>query len=340
MTSARAPETVASSTPPLVLRLAVALLGVSSVLSLLAWVYELAPFQRSFIAVSLPLTAALVALGVVAAHRPWMAWWREAMVAGALGGFLGTIGYDLFRLPFMVAGFQVFAPIDSYGVLLLDADSSSAWTGLAGWSYHFLNGIAFGVTYAVVAKGRHWAWGVAWALVLETATIITPFADSYALRGQWVPISIAYAAHVPYGAALGVTVQRAQRVSREAVDALRAPVVVMVVALALALAVWLRPWREDTDVTAGTRVAPGASAVISRGEFVPRWLRVSHGECAVVRNDSETTYGFSTGSVETAAPGETAEICADDGIVHRVRLTVDGRQVGYSGGFLITDPKP
>lgn len=326
--------------PPLLSRLAVALLGVSSVLSLLAWVYEVAPFQTFFVAVSLPLTATLVAVGVMAARRPAMGWWREAMVAGALGGFLGTLGYDLFRLPFMVAGFQVFAPIDSYGVLLLDADSSSAWTGLAGWSYHFLNGISFGVTYAVVAKGRHWAFGIAWALVLETATIITPFADSYALRGQWVPISIAYAAHVPYGAAIGLTVQRAQNVSREAVAVARAPVVVMVVALAIALTVWLRPWREDTYVTAGTEVAPGASALISRREFVPRWLRVSRGECAIVRNDSETTYGFSTGSSEIVRPGETAELCVDDGIVHRVRLTVDGRQVGHSGGFLITDSKP
>ena len=340
MTPTRALPGPAASSPPLPLRLAVALLGVSSVLSLLAWVYELASFQTFFVVVSLPLTAALVAVGVLAARRPGVGWWREALVAGALGGFLGTLGYDLFRLPFLVAGFQVFAPIDSYGVLLLDADSSSAWTGLAGWSYHFLNGVSFGVTYAVVAKDRHWAWGVAWALVLETATIITPFADSYALRGQWVPISIAYAAHVPYGAALGVTVQRAQNVSREAVAAVRAPVVVMVVALAVALTVWLRPWREDADVTAGTRVAPGASAVISRSEFVPRWLRVPRGECAVVRNDSETRYGFSTGSSETVRPGETAELCVDDGIVHRVRLTVDGRQIGHSGGFLITDSKP
>ena len=141
-------------------------------------------------------------------------------------------------------------------------------------------------------------------------------------------------------AALGMTVQRARAVSREAIAVARAPVMVMVVALGVGLAVWLRPWREDTNVTAGKLVAPGASAVIARGEFVPRWLRVASGECAVVRNDSEATYGFAAGSGETVGPGETAELCADDGIVHRVRLTVDGRQIGHSGGFLITDSKP
>lgn len=319
-------------------RLAVALLGVASVLSLLAWVYEIAAFRTFFLLVSLPLTLLLVGIGVAAGRRNWW-WWREAMVAGALGGLLGTFGYDIFRIPFLLAGFQVLAPIDSYGVLLLDETTSTAWTGLAGWSYHFLNGVGFGVTYAVVAKGRHWGWGVLWALVLETATILTPFADSYALRGQWVPISIAYAAHIPYGMAIGMTVQRATKVSRAAIDTFRYPVWIAGGAVLVALTVWLRPWSTDPSVTEGRQLASGASAVIVSDEFVPRWLRVGDdGACATVRNDSDLTYGFASGSDETVGPGEETELCFDDSGVHRVRLTLDGRERGHTGGFLIVDP--
>lgn len=329
----------ASEAPPLLARLAVGALGTASVLSLLAWVYDLAPFREFFVLVSLPLTLVLVGIGVVVARRH-MWWWREAMVAGALGGLLGTFGYDIFRIPFLLAGFQVLAPIDSYGVLLLDETTSTAWTGLAGWSYHFLNGIGFGVAYGVVAKGRHWGWGVLWALVLETATIVTPFADSYGLRGQWVPISIAYAAHIPYGFAIGKTVQHATAVARAAVDTFRYPVTIAFAALFLALAVWLRPWSTDPSVTTGRQLATGASTAIVRDQFVPQWMRVSDdGECATVRNDSDITYGFASGSEQEVGPGERARICFDDAGVHRVRLTRDGKEKGHTGGFLIVDAK-
>ena len=320
------------------MRLAVAFLGVASVLSLLAWVYEIAAFRTFFLVVSLPLTLLLVAIGVASGRRQ-VSWWREAMVAGALGGLLGTFGYDIFRIPFLLAGFQVLAPIDSYGVLLLDETTSTAWTGLAGWSYHFLNGIGFGVTYAVVAKGRHWGWAVLWALILETGTIITPFADSYALRGKWVPISIAYAAHIPFGLALGLVVQRADRFTRAAVDTFRYPVVISLIALVAALGVWLRPWSTDASVTEGRAVATGASAVIVGDEFAPLWLRVSDdGECATVRNDSNTSYGFASGSDDELGEGDETEVCFDDASVHRVRLTLDGKERGHSGGFMIVDP--
>ncbi|MFP5328410.1 MAG: hypothetical protein ACLGHT_13110 [Acidimicrobiia bacterium] len=333
------PSSSATDAPPLLARLAVAFLGLGSVLSLLAWVYEIAPFREFFLAVSMPLTLAMIAVGVLAARRRWT-WWREAMVAGALGGFLGTFGYDIFRIPFYVAGFQVLAPIDSYGLLLLDAQSSSAWTGLTGWSYHFLNGVGFGVTYGVMAKGRHWGWGIAWALVLETATILTPFADSYALRGQWVPIAIAYGAHIPYGFAIGKVVQRAEVVTREAVELLRFPLVVVSGVLIAALAIWLRPWSTDPAVAAGRDAAPGPSAIVVGDRFVPLWMRapVEDG-CVTVRNDSDTTYGFASGSDREIGPGDSADVCFDDGGVHRVRLTVDGRERAHTGGFVLIDPE-
>ena len=64
--------------------------------------------------------------------------------------------------------------IQSFGILALNANSSSPATDWAGWSDHFLNGIGFGIAYAMVALGRRWAWGILWGCTLETLTLLTP----------------------------------------------------------------------------------------------------------------------------------------------------------------------
>lgn len=58
---------------------------------------------------------------------------------------LGPIGYDVFRVPFEVlGGLRLLAPIDSDGVLLLDAARRPRPRVWPGWSFHFANGIGFG----------------------------------------------------------------------------------------------------------------------------------------------------------------------------------------------------
>ena len=39
---------------------------------------------------------------------------RRRFRVGAVAGVIGTLGYDVFRIPFAAAGRRVFAPIDSY----------------------------------------------------------------------------------------------------------------------------------------------------------------------------------------------------------------------------------
>jgi hypothetical protein len=286
--------------------LAAGVCGLLNVASLLAWVFGLGPFHVWFLAVGVPALAALVAIAAWSARRPEQApRLRRALVAGTLGGLLGTIGYDVFRIPFVVGGLRLFAPIDSYGVLLLDAAASSPLTGFAGWSYHFTNGIGFGIAYAVVALGRRWPWAVLWGLVLETATILTPFADSYAIRGKWDLIAIAYAAHLAYGIPLGLVVQRAARWT----DLRRpapVPVWAALAALTIGLLVWLRPTPSIPDRPATTVVD---------GRFRPEWVRVPPGGCAAVRGGDD--------------------VCDPDRRtgVHRIKLTDEP----YSGGFLLVD---
>lgn len=297
---------------PVWTRAVTALAGGSSVLALLAWVYKLAPFQRAFVALSLPCLALLGVLAVHARRSPALA---DLLAAGVAGGLVGTIGYDLFRIPFVVAGLRMLAPIDSYGVLLLDASESSPWTGTAGWSFHLLNGVGFGITYAALARPerRHWAWAVAWAMVLETATVATPFGRVYGIAGQGDLLFIAYAAHVAYGVPLGLIVQRWAPSPRAALRALAGAVAVLIA--------WQHPWSSPAADRAG-RAAPGPSTTVVAERFRPEWVRVHPGGCArLIAAD-----GSGAGAVcpaRTPAP-------------RVVRHKIEGAP--YSGGFMLVDP--
>ncbi len=309
-------------------RIGVGLLGLASVVALLAWVFGLGPFRLWFLLTGLPATIALIAVAVLTRRRGSDGL-RLALVSGAMGGLVGTVGYDLFRIPFVAGGLRLFAPIDSYGVLLLGAEGSSSWTAFAGWSYHFSNGIGFGIGYACVALGRRWPWAVLWGLVLETATILTPFADSYAIRGRWDLIAIAYAAHLAYGIPLGLIVQRAVTADRG--RPLVLPAWVGMAGLVVGLLVWLRPGTVDPAERAGRAVAPGPSAVVVHGRLRPEWNRVEPGQCVALRNLDDRDYELPDGAVLEA--GGVGEHCQEGTGAHRVRLLDEP----YSGGFVLVD---
>lgn len=317
-------------------RLVLVVLGLSPVGALLAWVYGLGRFSVWFFALSVPATAALALLGLVAPRRPALADVSEALRLGAIGGLIGTLGYDAFRIPFeQIGGFRVLAPIQAYGVLALDTSSSSRWTGFVGWSFHVVNGLGFAIAYAAVARRRHWAWAVAWALLLETATVVTPFATMFGLRGKWDVIAIAYMAHVPYGLAVGIVCRRADRWLGHLAQLGRSSVLVAVTIAFAGLFVWQRPFVSDPNIAAGQDLAPGASTVVRTKSFSPQWLRIPVGGCATVRNDDEVPYAVpkAIGS-PTLAPGEPTQLCFGARGVVRVKLTTDA----FSGGFVIVDP--
>ena len=293
------------------LRGVVAFLALLSVAPLLAWVYGLGRFADWFRFVALP---ALLVVGLVAwrssrpgGRHPDV---RTAMVVGTIGGLVGTIGYDVFRLPFLALGYRLLAPIDSYGVLLLDAHSSSPLSGFAGWAYHFSNGICFGIAYAMVALGRNWRWGLLWAMVLETASVVTPFADTYGISGRWGIIAIAYGAHIPYGIALGWAGSRGEALCAHLAEVGRRAPALTVAALVAVLAVWHQPWSAGGSDAAATSVVAG--------RFSPAWVRVPVDGC-----------------IDIAGGSGTQHRCFDRAGVHRIRL--DGRP--YSGGFVIVDPE-
>lgn len=315
-------------------RAIVCLLALLSVAPLLAWAYGLGPFAAWYWGLSVPALVTLI--GVVGwivrgGRRQALA---VALRAGVVGGLLGTVGYDLVRVPFHIAGLRLMAPIDSYGLLLTGAASSSPVTGFAGWFFHATNGVCFGVAFAAVAARRPLWWAVAWAMVLETATVVTPFVDRYGLSDHPELIALAFGAHVAYGVPLGLMCRNPERTSRQLDEVAPHATVLALAAPIIALALWQRPWSVPAAIADGRRVAPGPSAVIRHDRFSPEWLRVPTGGCAAVGNDDPEVHIVDSLRV-TIAPGEVAELCPTGAGAHRIKLDGSAR----SGGFVLVDPE-
>lgn len=312
------------------IRLWLVALGGTSVASLLAWVYGITSFDTAFVAITLPGTVLLIATAFAAGTDV-----RRVMAIGAVGGLIGTLLYDVVRIPFVVVGrLLVLSPIESYGVLASGASHSSPATDFVGWSYHFSNGIGFGIAFAAIGLRRHWAWAVGYSLVLETATIVSPFADAYQLHGKYLIIAIAYGAHVPFGLALGAACQHPERTIRR-LDAFgRRTAPALVGGCAVVLALWLGPWRTDAAIERATEVSERPSMAFVDGALEPEFVVTDDDGCALVGNLDDEVHQFHLRDAPDVdvPPGALVEACVEPG-VHRVHMVDDA----YGGSFLIFD---
>ncbi len=308
-------------------RLGIFLLAGGSIAALLADLHGIAAMHLVFLAVTVP---SMVALAVLGWARRVPGELRDIITVGALGGLVGTIGYDLARVPFAVAGQRVFAPIDSYGLLIADASASSGWTSTLGWLFHFSNGVTFGIAYAAIAARRHWGWGVLWGLLLETVAVAGPFADRYQISGNEYAIGIAYLGHVFYGAPLGRIVQRMDRLK----EATRGPTPVLLAGLVLGVVGWQQPWLTQEPAEEAARLStPGTPAtVVEDDRFDPEWLRIDRDQCVLVVNRSDNDYETPFGDVPAQAQ---TQLCFERPGVFRVRF---GSRP-YSGGFVYVEDR-
>jgi hypothetical protein len=267
------------SSRDLALRALCFLLCIPAVGALLAKMYGVASMQRTSIFVALPAGVALVAI--------W--WWNsktrerkiaDALEIGVVGGMLGTIAYDIARLPFALAGWRVFATISAFGIWLANAPASSRYTEVLGWSYHYVNGITFGIMYALFMANRHWAWAVLWGCLLETIALSSPFGPIFNLTGNYPAIAIAYFGHVGYGIPLGIVVEHWSK-SIEII-ATTPPVLRWTIAAIVAAAL-VGPIASSEQQ--GRDLARTADTFDVDGNLLnPGWLRIERGKQVVVRN--------------------------------------------------------
>ncbi len=157
--------------------------------------------------VLLPLSAAAMIGLIVWGRKDQDDEFLRCIWLGAVGGLIGTIGYDVFRVPFHYQGLNLLSPIRAYGMWLCGSSHSSFFTDAVGFTYHLSNGVTFGWIYALLFHKKSFWFAVAWGLVLETLAIVSPFGEVFGLRQYSNAVLLAYFAHVFYGWPLGVLCQ-------------------------------------------------------------------------------------------------------------------------------------
>ena len=139
-------------------------------------------------------------------------------------GLLAAVAYDVFRLPFVFAKewgiesivppMKLFKVFPRFGAMVLgepiEQPAYSTAAHVIGWIYHFSNGATFGVMYlAIVGDGRrrHWAWAVAFALVLELGMLFTPYPAVFNIPVTARFVIVTVAAHAVFGVGLGLSIR-------------------------------------------------------------------------------------------------------------------------------------
>ena len=166
------------------------------------------PWTLSF--VSLPALVLVIAIAVWAqrvSREPFF----NRLLAGLVAGFIATLAYDGVRWALQETApldYNGFRSISIFGSLILSKPESALDARIAGWTYHFWNGISFGVMYALVAGPARWYWGLAWGMALELM-MISIYPVAFAIqRSDPAFLAISMTGHAAYGAVLGLLAER------------------------------------------------------------------------------------------------------------------------------------
>jgi len=196
-------------------RIALVLLPLTSGAALLAYTFLGLPIW--------PLTLALVGFGIVIwsiviarldpAGRSRL---RRTVVTGVIAGLAATLAYDAVRfglvsiLDWSVSPYGAFP---RFGQAILGETATGPGVVLAGAAFHWANGTAFGIVYALVVTRPGVVTGVVWALVLEALMLLVyPQFLGAVLPGEFLPMSLA--GHLAYGSVLGIVARRRTRGAR------------------------------------------------------------------------------------------------------------------------------
>ena len=147
------------------------LLAGTSGAAIIAHVFGPVPMSFTVPFVVLPATAILVS-AVLLRRRlyPRFHAFTRVIMVGAKWGFLATLAYDVIRPVLKMIlrfSFNPYRAIPIFGQLMTGLPATDPTAIVAGWIYHFWNGISFGVMFAFVRPQGGMAAGVVWAMVLQ-----------------------------------------------------------------------------------------------------------------------------------------------------------------------------
>lgn len=139
---------------------------------------------------------------------------KKIILDGAIGGIFAALVYDIFRVPFVMAGYPLFAVFPKFGQMLLRIPLNAAPQNVpleahfVGWIYHFINGASLGIMFCAMCVSNRktvifWS-AVAWALVVEILLLLSPYYTFFKLKmdhGTFLILTLS--AHAVFGVALG-----------------------------------------------------------------------------------------------------------------------------------------
>lgn len=201
-------------------RALVFVLAATSIWCLLAEFYGLCSMQTFTLYISIPalmIIAALVLIDFRSGNRKLM---RNVLI-GAFAGLIAAFAYDIFRLPFVFSkewGLAAIVPqlplykvFPRFGAMILgqavEQPVYSMTAQLIGWTYHFSNGVTFGIMYAAAigeATRRHWFWAVLMAVGLELGMLYTPYPQMFSISVGATFVIVTLTAHLIFGVVLGL----------------------------------------------------------------------------------------------------------------------------------------
>lgn len=188
-----------------------ALLASSSGAAILAHVFGPLPMSFTVPFVVMPTVFFLIAVIMLKnkLHQQFHAA-ATALLVGAIGGFLGTIVYDISRpLLKVVLRFKLnpFAALPIFGSLMTGRPETDRIAIVAGWLYHIWNGISFGMMFGIVRRRGGPVLGALWGFVLQ-CLMFASYPKLLHVRMQDPGfITMGLTGHALWGAVLGWYVQ-------------------------------------------------------------------------------------------------------------------------------------
>ena len=160
-------------------------------------------------------SAVLLLVVLVAAALRGHSRLTNRLVWGGIAGFLATLGLEAVR----ATSFHVFAGMPGdmprlLGVLLTDRFmlGPSALSDVLGWTYHFWNGVCFGIVFAVVFGRRSYWPALIYAQLIGIGFLLSPAVKALGIGFMGVemprmPLTVSLA-HLAYGLILGTLCRR------------------------------------------------------------------------------------------------------------------------------------
>lgn len=199
------------------LRLSAIICAGTSLVALLTHIFGVLPMPFFLTFFGVP-SLLLLFLTAVHARRINAGIFLNCLVVGLLGGFLATLAYDGVRFALRSSGvfnYDGFVAIYIFGGWITGTETTTVEAAIAGWIYHFWNGLSFGVFYTLTFGRRHWLYGAAYGVFMELCMLgLFPLFIRVTDRVDFILLSLI--GHLVYGVALGVISQRYGRNWQEA----------------------------------------------------------------------------------------------------------------------------